>query len=714
MQQLTQQLKSGKMEILEVPFPALNKGQILVRNHYSVISAGTEGKTVTDARKGYIAKARSRQQEVKMLIDMIKTNGLLPTYKLVMNKLEAPSPLGYSSAGDVISVGKDVKNFKVGDKAACGGATAFHADVISVPSNLCVKVPEKVSLKHAAFTTISSIAIQGIRQAGLKFGENCVIIGLGLIGQLTIQILNASGVKAIGVDINENQVIAAKKSGAKFAYSRKQEGLDEIIYKLTDGYGTDAVIITAGTSSLDPIEFAGTIARKKGKVVIVGAVPTGFSRANYFKKELDLRMSSSYGPGRYDPLYEEKGIDYPIGYVRWTENRNMQSYIDLLEADKLEIDKIISHEFNLVNAPEAYNMILDKSKQFTGILIKYDIEKELKRDIILESKTYNSDEPNIGFIGAGNFAQGTLLPGMKNLCNFSAIATAQGNESIYVAKKYGFKSCFDSGDEVISFDNVNTVFIVTRHNTHFEFIIKALKAGKNIFVEKPLAMSESQLEEIKELYLSIHNDQKSSGPRLMVGYNRRFSPHIKKIKKLFLNEQQKAINIRVNAGNLPVDHWVNDPEIGGGRIIGEACHFIDLALHIAGSKITSVFANAMPDANNLCNTITINLKFQNGSIANISYFSNGSKKLPKEYIEVFCGETTVIIEDFKKMKIFGKNFSKLNLKGQDKGHKQELAEFIESIRNGKPIPIPFEELYNGALATLKTLESIKTQRVILL
>ncbi|MGE0568507.1 MAG: zinc-binding alcohol dehydrogenase, partial [Bacteroidia bacterium] len=352
------------MEILEVPFPALNKGDVLVRNYYSVISAGTEGKTVTDARKGYIAKARSKQKEVKQVIEMIKRNGFLSTYQLVMNKLDTPSALGYSCAGEVIAVGAEVKGFKVGDKVACGGASASHADVVAVPVNLCVKVPESVDLKHAAFATIAAITIQGIRQAELKMGENCLIIGMGLLGQLTAKILKASGVKTICVDVADKQVSQSKEAGIENVYNRNTAGIEDLISQFSKGNGVDAVIITAGTSSIDPIEFAGSSARKKGKVVIVGAVPTGFDRANYFKKELDLRMSMSYGPGRYDPNYEEKGMDYPIGYVRWTENRNMQSFIDLLASNAISIEKLISHTYTLEEAPSAYDMILSKIQAY--------------------------------------------------------------------------------------------------------------------------------------------------------------------------------------------------------------------------------------------------------------------------------------------------------------------------------------------------------------
>jgi polar amino acid transport system substrate-binding protein len=706
MKQLTQQLKSGKMEILDVPFPALNKGYIMIRNHYSVISAGTEGKTVTDARKGYIAKAKSRQKEVKQVIEMVKTNGLLHTYKLVMNKLEAPASLGYSTAGEIIAVGEGVTNFKVGDWVACGGVGAFHADVVTVPVNLAVKVPKTVDLKQAAFSTIASIAIQGIRQADLRMGENCLIIGMGIIGQITCKILDVSGMNPVGVDVSEDSVKQSKDAGIKNVYNRNQEGIDEIIMNFTNGYGADAIIITAGTSSLDPVEFAGAMARKKAKVVIVGAVPTGFSRMHYYKKELDLKMSSSYGPGRSDMSYEEKGIDYPIGYVRWTENRNMQSYIDLLATNRLNIEQLISHTFSLKEAPKAYDMILARQEPFAGVVIQYNDQKTLKKDVALKQVSINPSDPNVGLIGAGNFAQNMLLPRMKGFCNFISLATIQGNESVYVGKKYGFANTYSDADNVISDEKVNTLFIITRHNTHAEFILKGIKANKHVYTEKPMAMNEAELEEIRMLW------EKSNHKHLMIGFNRRFSPAVKKIKNLFLDEQPKTINIRVNAGIMPSNHWINDPEIGGGRIIGEACHFIDLAMYLAGAKIISVSATTMNDSNNLNNSIVINLKFANGSIASVNYFSNGNKNLSKEFIEVFCGGTVAQIDDFKILTIFGKSVKKTKFKGQDKGHSAEMQLFLNSIREGKPCPIPFEESYLSTLATFKVLESIKTGRII--
>ena len=708
MEQLTQQLKSGKMNIIEVPFPTLSEGKILVRNYYSVISPGTEGKTVSDARKGYIAKARSRQKEVKQVIDMIKTNGLLSTYQMVMNKLEAPSPLGYSCAGEVIAVGNNVTKFQVGDFVACGGNSAKHADVVSVPVNLAVKVPKDVSLKQASFSTIAAIAIQGIRQAELTLGENCLIIGMGLIGQLTYKILEASGIHPIGIDISETQIHQAKGAGIENIFNRNMKGIEEKIMLHTDGHGADSIIITAGTSSLDPVDFSGEMARHKAKVVIVGAVPTGFSRVNYYKKELDLRMSSSYGPGRNKPDYEEKGLDYPIGYVRWTENRNMQSFINLLATDRLNIDPLISHTFPLENAPQAYDMILENDEPFTGILMEYDQEGELKKSISLSKTSFKSGKPNVSFIGAGSFAQGTLLPNVQGKCNLVGVTTGSGTTSKYVGEKYGFNYCAANSDEIFEDDNTNTVFITTRHNLHAVSIIKAIEKNKHVFVEKPLGMNEQELVAIKEAYETNPN------LHLMVGFNRRFAPPVQEIMNLFDMDQPKSVNIRVNAGILPAGHWVNDPDIGGGRIIGEACHFIDLAMYLSGSKIISVTADAMKDSNDLNNTVTINLKMENGSVASINYFSNGSKKLLKEYIEVFSGGTVAQINDFKELIIYGSKEKTKKYRSQDKGHKVEIKAFLNAIEEGKQTPISFEESYISSLATCKVLESIAQNRKIFL
>ena len=707
MQQLIQQLKSGKMDILEVPVPVLHPGQVLVRNHYSVISTGTEGKTVSDARKGYIAKARSRQKEVKQVIELIKNQGIKAAYNMVMNKLEAPSPLGYSCAGEVIAVTDDINDFRPGDLVACGGQGAYHSDIVAVYRNLCVELPEGTDLKHAAFTTIASIALQGIRQADLQTGGNCVIIGLGLIGQLTVQLLNASGIKSMGIDINKVQVNAAVGSGASYAWLRDREGLEQLVLAATHGHGADAVIITAATTSTDPVELAGSLCRHKGKVVIVGAVPTGFSRPDYYKKELDLRMSSSYGPGRYDPIYEEKGFDYPVGYVRWTENRNMQTFVDLLAAGKLNIDKLISHIFDLENAPEAYNMILSKKEPFSGVLIRYDIDStDLASTVKLGNTAVKPGSPVAGLIGAGNFAQNMLLPGLKGLVSFEGVCTADGTGSLYVGRKYGFSYCTSDYRKVIEDKKINTIFIATRHDLHAELVTESLKAGKHVFVEKPLAMNCDELEKIRETYIAMEEK-----PLLMVGYNRRFAPFTERIMQLLEPGQPKSISIRVNAGALPASHWVHDPETGGGRIIGEACHFIDLAIFLAGSPVTAVSATEIRSPENLMDSFTATLKFRNGSAASVSYFSNGSKDVPKELIEVFCNGTVSQIDDFRKLEFHGKRSFRMR-SSQDKGHSNELKAFTDAITKGLPSPVSFEELYHTSLVTFSIIESIRFGRTI--
>lgn len=699
MEQLTQNLKDGYMQLLEVPFPILNSGCILVRNHYSIISAGTEGKTVKDARLGYIGKAMARQEEVKKVIKTAKTIGFLETYKLMMNKLDSPSPLGYSCSGEVIAIADDITEFKIGDKVACAGAGAVHAEVVAVPKNMCVKLPGNVDCDQASFTTIGAIAMQGIRVADLRLGETCAVIGLGLIGQLTVQMLNASGVKSIAIDISKVAVELSKELGADHSFERNNEGLENIIKEITNGYGVDAVIITAATSSNDPVDFAGEICRRKGKVIIVGSVPTGFKRTYYYKKELELKMSCSYGPGRYDSNYEENGVDYPYGYVRWTENRNMQAFVELIQNNKINLKKLTSHVFNFTDAKKAYQLILDKSEAYTGILLKYDINKKIASKVELKQTTGNPSEPNIGFIGAGSFANNVLLPALKGNCNFIGIATNKGNNARNIADKYAFNYCTDKSNELIADKNCNTIFVVTRHDSHSEYVKEAIKNKKHVFVEKPLCLKEDELTEIVEL-------QKDTTTFVMVGFNRRFAPHIQKVKTLLNHDQPIAINYRINSGTIPSDHWIHNKNIGGGRIIGEVCHFIDLVSFISGSKISSISANEMSSANNLRDTLIINLKMENGSIATISYFSNGSKELSKEYLEIFSNGQSIIIDDFKNMTIYGKSTKTMNLSNQDKGHKEEVKVFLDAIKKGQNCPIPFNETHNAMLATFKVEESI--------
>jgi predicted dehydrogenase/threonine dehydrogenase-like Zn-dependent dehydrogenase len=701
MEQLTQNLKSGLMQILEVPYPMLGNGCVLVRNHFSLISAGTEGKTVKDARLGYIGKAMTRKEEVKKVIRIAKTLGISETYKLMMNKLDVPSSLGYSCAGEVIAVASDITEFKVGDKVSCSGPGAVHAEVVAIPKNLCVKLPSGVSYNEGAFTTLGAIALQGIRQADLRLGENCVVIGLGLIGQLTLQMLNAAGIHAIGIDINAKMIALSKEPGVSTILDRNTEGLENVVRELTNGEGTDAVIITAATNDSDPVDLAGELCRKKGKVIIVGNVSTDFKRANYFKKELDLRMSCSYGPGRYDLQYEENGIDYPYAYVRWTEKRNMQAFVELIRMKKVDLQKLTSHIFDFKDAAKAYQLILDRSEPFTGILLKYESEKKLSPRIEFRQANNKAAEPKIGLIGAGAFANNVLLPALKGNCEFVGVATNKANNSRNVADKYGFAYCTNSVSELMGDVKINTIIIATRHDSHAGFVLEALQNKKNVFVEKPLCLNEEELTAIKEAH-------ERSGSILMAGFNRRFAAPVQKAKKLFSDlDTPVSINYRINAGTIPAGHWMHDPKIGGGRIIGEVCHFIDLVSFLAGSVIKTISANALKNSSELEDTLNINLGFENGSIANISYFSNGSKELTKEYLEIFGSGQVVIINDFKSVTTYGKQVKTDNSSSQDKGHKREIKDFLNAVKKGQHSPIPFSEIYNSMLATFKAQESVK-------
>lgn len=712
MKQLTQILKSGKMEIQEVSIPSLQKGMVLVQNYYSLISAGTEGSTVKTARKSLIGKAKERPQQVKQVIDTFQKLGPAQTYRAVMKKLDAYSPLGYSSSGLVIGVGEGVTEFKIGDKVACAGVGyANHAEINSVPVNLCIKLDEKADLLKASYNTLGAIAMQGVRQADLRVGESCVIIGLGLLGQLTAQIFNASGVKTFGIDVSQSAVDISNQHSTFKSWLRKTDGLSNQIYELTNGQGVDAVIITAGTSSLDPINFAGEITRKKGKVVVVGAVPTGFDRdPYYYKKELDLRMSCSYGPGRYDLNYEEKGIDYPYPYVRWTERRNMQAFQELISMNKIDLDYLTTHQFDLDEAPKAYDMIMNGSESYLGIVIKYDTEKEIKFEPIKITNP-KVGKINIGFIGAGSYAQSHLLPNIpkSNDISLKGIITNTGTTSKRVAEKYGFEFCASQKEDILHNYDINTIFIATRHDSHAAYVIEALQNNKNVFVEKPLALTELELDTIVTVYNSQISNLKSH-VSLMVGFNRRFAPLALEVKKK-LSELPMSIIYRINSGEIPIDSWIQDSEIGGGRVIGEVCHFIDFLTWINGSLPTSIFASAMKTESNKNDTVVINISFKNGSVGTINYFSNGSKSLPKEYIEVYQSNTSYIIKDFKELEIWGSSKSNKKLLNQDKGQTLMVQKFIESLNRGESL-IPIEEIFKVTLATFKVLESIRTSQSI--
>jgi predicted dehydrogenase/threonine dehydrogenase-like Zn-dependent dehydrogenase len=704
MQQLTQKLNNGEMLVQEVPAPQLGKSMILIRNHYSLISAGTESSTVKAARKSLIGKAQERPQQVKQVIDTLIQQGPVQTYRAVTKKLEAYSPLGYSSAGEVIEVGDDVAGFSKGDMVACAGVGyAIHAEIVSVPQNLVVKLNKDTELKNAAYNTLGSIAMQGVRQADLRLGESCAVIGLGLLGQLTCLMLKASGVRVIGIDVSSSAVETARQNCTDLALTRNANGIEEQINQFTNGIGVDAVIIAAATDSLDPINFSGSIARKKGKVIILGAVPTGFERDPYwYRKELELKMSCSYGPGRYDFGYEEKGIDYPVAYVRWTEKRNMEAFQQLIADGVINIDYLTTHVISFKDAPKAYDMILNKTEPYLGVVLKYNIEKvQLINQKIEIKKPEPNAKVNIAFIGAGSYAQGNLLPNLpkSNQITRKGILTNTGATSKRVAERFGFEYCTSNEKDILDNENINTIFIATRHDSHAEYVLKSLNKGKNVFVEKPICLTIDELEQITAAY--------NSKQQLLVGFNRRFS-QLSVLLKSSIGKGTMSMNYRINAGKIPGDSWIQDIEVGGGRIIGEVCHFIDYLTWLNGSLPVSVFAKALPDAENNNDTLNIQISFANGSIGVVSYYANGPKSLPKEYIEVFHVGSAGILDNFKKLKIFGKKEFKKSLLNQDKGQSQMVSAFVDSIVNGSPSPISFEEITAVTKACFAVLKSLQT------
>lgn len=714
MKQLLQNLKTGELTIEEVPVPELQSNGVLVRNYYSLISTGTEKSKLDIAKKSLIGKALEKPDQVKKVIETFKKDGLKNTFQKVMSRLNTPDPMGYSSAGIVIAVGSNVTEFKEGDLVACAGAKyAHHAEVIYVPANLCVKIPEGIDLSSAAVTTVGAIAMHSVRQAGVSFGDNVCVIGLGLIGQLTVQMLKAAGCTVLAVDIDAFRCNIAKESGAEYTCVLGRDNIKLITKKCSKGFGFDAVIITASTSSNKPIEIAGNILRKKGKVVVVGSVRMDIPRSPYYEKEIDICLSCSYGPGRYDVNYEEKGQDYPIGYVRWTEKRNMEHFLKMVSDGTINLSKIITHRFKFDEAKKAYDLILGKiEEKFIGVLLEYENKAEIKRKIILKNVPQRQESAvKLGLIGAGNYAKGVLLPILKKMpeVEFHGVMTATGITAKGVAKNYGFKYCTSNSEELLNDKNINTILIATRHDKHAELVIKAIKAGKYVFVEKPLALN---VEELKNIIQAV----KENGYKVMVGFNRRFSPYAVSMYEFFRNRiGPMVINYRVNAGKINDDHWIYDAVQGGGRIIGECCHFIDYMQYLTDEFPVKVFAAAATESGkqkNTSDTVNITVMFSKGSIGTLSYLANGDTSLPKEYIEVFCDGKIAVLNDFKELKIIHEGKTKVEKKGLDKGQKSEMQVLAEMVIKGNPMPISFESLVATTLTTFKVHESIQSGNVV--
>jgi len=708
MKQVIQNFKTGELSVAEVPSPSLAKGFVLVRNHYSLISAGTERSTVTTAQASLVGKARQRPDLVRQVLDSLRRDGLADTLARVRTKLETLKELGYSSAGTVLASLDTEGRFKPGDRVACGGGGyASHAGVVTVPQNLVVKVPETVALDAAAFTTLGAIAMQGVRQANPKLGEIVCVIGLGLLGQITAHLLKANGCQVFGVDTAESPVELAAGASCHAARTRSDAALESAISAFTGGHGFDAVIITAAAQSTDPVELATAILRQKGVIVIVGAVPMNVPREpHFYKKELELKISCSYGPGRYDPTYEEAGQDYPYGYVRWTENRNMAAFVRLIEDRALDVRPLVTHVFDIEEAEKAYDIVTGKTPEsHLGILLKYPetAERGLAPSLS-EQAPSAAASPGIGFIGAGSFAQKFLIPTARQGGNLIAVVTSRGVTAKSAGEKFGFQSYATDLREVLANPAINTVFIATRHDTHAELAVAALEAGKHVFVEKPLAILEDEFTRV------VDTARKHADLLLMVGYNRRFSPLARRAREVFQQVAEPlVINYRVNAGFLPKEHWTQTSQ-GGGRILGEVCHFVDLLQFLTGSEPLSVYAlsvagdNAkMPDHDN----VVISLRFRNGSVGQISYLACGDKLLSKERVEIFGGGQSFVIDDFRRGEHYSQG-ARRKVKRAGKGHREEVEAFLDAVRNGRPSPISLDSQAFTSAVTFRILDALHT------
>jgi predicted dehydrogenase/threonine dehydrogenase-like Zn-dependent dehydrogenase len=708
MKQVVQNFRTGELKVEELPPPALKPGGVLVRTAFSLISAGTERMVVETAQSSLVGKARSRPDLVRQVFDSFKREGLRSTFEKVKSKLTQMKALGYSASGVVTAVGRDVPDFKVGDHVACAGAGyASHAEVLFVPKNLCARIPEGASLESACYTTVGAIALQGIRQADTRLGEAVAVIGLGLVGQLTVQLLKAAGCRVVGIDIDKAACELAKRSGADRVASAPASARAECL-SLTEGRGADCILITAGTKSNEPVELAGELARDRARVVIVGLVGVDVPRNSYYMKELELRLSRSYGPGRYDPAYEEKGNDYPIGYVRWTENRNMEAFLRLVADGKIKTDLLTTHRFKINQAEDAYELILNRdSVRYCGVVLEYPGAGQPLAAVARPERAnpVSRDELSISFIGAGNFARGVLLPIIKRASGvrLAGLATATGISAKNTAGQFGFEYSTTDSDEIVGSDDSEVVFIATRHDTHAELAARALSRGKAVFVEKPLATTEEGVRDV------LAAARQSKG-MLMVGYNRRFAPLAREIKERFRSRTgPMTIIYRVNAGQLPRDHWTHDRSEGGGRIIGEVCHFIDFIQYLTDALPARVSAEAVPQkeaAGFVDDSIAVSMSMADGSIASIIYTASGDKSVAKEHVEIFCDGSVASIDDFKSASFVqqGKK-AKLGGGSQDKGHAAEISAFLEAARGRADFPVSLESLVATSLASFAIIES---------
>lgn len=709
MKQILQDLANGKTYINESPMPMMEPDSILIRSTCSLISVGTEKMLIDFGKASYLEKARQQPEKVKMVLSKMKTDGLLTTISAVRSKLSQPLPLGYCNVGIVEMVGARVQGFKKGDRVISNGP---HADIVVVPKNLCALIPDNVDDESAAFTVVASIGLQGIRLAQPTLGESFVVIGVGLIGLLTVQLLKAHGCRVLAVDLDENKLNLAKQFGADICNIGKGEDLIASSLLFSRGYGVDGVIITASTQSNEPITNAAQICRKRGRIILVGVTGLELKRSDFYEKEITFQVSCSYGPGRYESEYEEKGLDYPIGFVRWTEQRNFEAVLDMLGSQKLNVTSLITHRYPFEQAVNAYQS-LSLDKLVLGVVLNYTThysERAATKIILKENAIFNPTKAILGVVGAGNYASRILLPVFKSLgTQLHTLVTSGGLTSSVQGKKIGFVHASTDINSVLLDKEINTLIIATRHDSHAHYVIKALNSNKHVFVEKPIAINLKELSNIEAAYHTATASEKKL--HLMVGFNRRFSPQIQKIKSLLSTiHDSKVFIVTVNAGYIPANHWTQDISIGGGRLIGEACHFIDLLRFLSGYEITSVQARSMAPSNEaepLQDKVVITLGFADGSIGTIHYLANGANTFPKERIEIFSAGKILQLNNFRHLTGYGwPKFKKMNLWKQDKGQISCCKAFIEAIEQGLQSPIPFNEIIEVARITIEASHQI--------
>ena len=714
MKQLLKNLRDGETLIADVPVPTVRPGMVLVKTAASLVSVGTERMVVEFAEKSLVGKAQSRPDLVRQVMDKARREGLVSTIEAAFNRLDQPMALGYSSAGTVVAVGDGVEGFKPGDRVACaGGGYAVHAEYALIPQNLLALLPDTVDFESAAFSTLGAIALQGFRLAQPQVGETVAIVGLGLLGLLAVGIAKAGGCSVFGVDLDPARVALANLLGANAVV---REGAEDVGRSFSQGRGFDTVLICADTSSNDPVELAGELARDRGTVVAVGAVGLEIPRKVYYEKELQLLISRSYGPGRYDPAYEEKGQDYPLGYVRWTEGRNLQAVVDLIGSGKLEVAALITHRFPIEAADQAYKLISGKrDEKFLGVVITYAPESEIRTKsqvdisgIVLAPPL--TGEIALGVLGAGNYATATFLPAVQKAGGITkvGIASAAGLTARHAANRFGFAFASSDEQEILQNERINLVAILTRHHQHARQVMAALKNGKSVFCEKPLALTLEELVEVEQLVGA------SETPMLMVGYNRRYAPFSQKLSNFFNTRSEPMIaHYRVNAGFLPDNHWLHDPTVGGGRIIGEGCHFIDYLIFLVGALPQKVHTFALPNAGRYHeDNVQMVFSFRDGSMGTVTYLANGDKTFPKERVEVFCGGRVAVLDDYRSLELIHQGHretSQARLR-QDKGHQAGWQAFLNAVRSGGQPPIPYEQIFGGARATFAAVKSLKTGR----